>query len=603
MHQNAPDWHFQGFLNILLRTTNSFYKFSTFVYQNPFMKILFSSFLGLFIMNSFAATGDNEQRVKAPVESVVIYLEGAEITQAKTVQLEAGRNTIIFTGISSKLISKSIQINAGPDASILSISDKINYLGTDNLSPKARQLKDSLKMLNDMIGQLNYEKEAFESEKELLAKNEALGGREKAVSIAELKLAADFYRSRIKEINAELFRIGKKTELYDDILDRVNNELAELNARENIPMAEISVLLSSNAKANVRIELKYLVGDAGWAPSYDLIAEDVNKPIEVKYRAKVFNNTDVDWSNVKMKLSTSDPSQNASKPQLAAWYLNFEDDYSIQNNYQQGFTYSGNSLNEVVITGKGNAAQYADAEGNTGNDAIAKIQVEKNSKVPPAYEEIQVSDLSAEFEIKNTYTIPADAKPYIVEVTNYNLPATFKHYSIPKTEKEAFLLAQISGWEQLNLVEGPANVYFGGSYVGQSYIYTRSLDDTLDLSFGRDKKVMVSRTRLKEYNSRSFSGTNKKETQSFEIVVKNNRKSPITIDVEDQLPVSQNSEIIVETIELSKAKKDDASGKLIWNYTIAPGEQQKITLTYSIRYPKNKVVRAKKYRKVRAARF
>jgi uncharacterized protein (TIGR02231 family) len=190
-----------------------------------------------------------------------------------------------------------------------------------------------------------------------------------------------------------------------------------------------------------------------------------------------------------------------------------------------------------------------------------------------------------------------------VEVTNYNLPATFEHYSIPKTEKEAFLLARIGGWEQLDLVEGPANVYFGGSYVGQSYIYTRSLDDTLDLSFGRDKKVMVSRTRLKDFNSKTLSGNNKKETQSYEIVIKNNRKSAITVDVEDQLPVSQNSEIVVEAIELSKAKKDDATGKLTWSYTIAPGEQQKITLTYSIKYPKNKYVKAKKFRAVSAPSF
>src|ERR1700745_3095486 len=77
---------------------------------------------------------------------------------------------------------------------------------------------------------------------------------------------------------------------------------------------------------------------------------------------------------------------------------------------------------------------------------------EKRNTKTVTFEEVQVSELSAEFEIKNTYTIPADAKPYIVEVTNYNLPATFQHYSIPKTAKEAFLLARISGWEQLDLV-------------------------------------------------------------------------------------------------------------------------------------------------------
>lgn len=567
------------------------------------MKRLFTLCLSLGLLPTLAGNGDNEQKIKTPVESVVVYLDGAEITQSKSITLEAGRNTIIFTGISARLVSKSIQINAGLDASILSISDKINYLESAVETPKIKQLKDSIRILSEQIDLYNYEKEAYDKEKELLVQNQAMGGKEKAIAITELKLAADFYRARIKEINTELFKLDKLTDKSNERLSKLNKELQEANGKINPPTSEITVLLAANAKITTKIELKYLVGGAGWAPSYDLIAEDINKPIELKYRAKVYNNTAVDWTNVKIKLSTSNPSLSAAKPSLAAWFLNFENEYAISN-YQQNKMQQYQNYNRLDNANanydlKGNNVPAA-AYGGAASDAAFKTQ----PKQPVVnYEEIQVSDLSAEFEIKNTYSIPADSKPYIVEVTNYNLPATFEHYSIPKTEKEAFLLARIGGWEQLDLVEGPANVYFGGSYVGQSYIYTRSLDDTLDLSFGRDKKVMVSRTRLKDFNSKTFSGNNKKETQSYEITIKNNRKSAVTIDVEDQLPVSQNSEIVVESIELSKAKKDDATGKLTWRYTIAPGEQQKITLTYSIRYPKNKYVKAKKYRTMSAPSF
>ena len=565
------------------------------------MKYIITSLTTISVLILSAQNNDNEQRIKAPVESAVVYLDGAEVTHNKTITLEAGRNSIIFVGISSHLISKSKQINVGSDASILSISDKINYLNSSVETPKMKTLKDSLKLLNETVEQITYEKEAYVTEKKMLVDNEVMGGREKAVAVAELKLAADFYRSRIKEINMELFKLDKKLTPCYDIIARLDKEIDECNGKLAAPTAEVTVLLAATTKLATKIELKYLVNDAGWAPSYDLIAEDINKPIELKYRAKVFNNTDVDWNNIKLKLSTSDPSLNASKPQLAAWYLNFQNEYD--NNYY------GNANQQAQIQSDYNAKYLEEnmkakiaadaATKSTGDGKIYKLNIAK----PITFEEVQVSELSAEFEIKNTYTIPADAKPYIVEVTNYNLPATFKYYSIPKTEKEAFLLARISGWEQLDLVEGPANVYFGGSYVGQSYIYTRSLDDTLDLSFGRDKKVMVSRTKLKDFNSKSFSGTNKKETQSYEIVIKNNRKMPISIDIEDQLPVSQNSEIVVEITELSKAKKDEATGKLLWNYTIAPGEQQKITLTYSIKYPKSKAVNTRKYANKKRAKF
>ncbi|HXD93757.1 MAG TPA: mucoidy inhibitor MuiA family protein, partial [Bacteroidia bacterium] len=277
------------------------------------MKYILTSLLSICLLNLLAQNTDNEQRLKVPVESTVVYLDGAEVTHNKTVTLEAGRNSIVFTGISSHLISKSVQINAGSDASILSISDKINYLNRGVETPKIKNLKDSLKLLRETLDQLSYEKEAYVTEKKMIVDNEVLGGREKAVAIAELKLAADFYRSRIKEINVEIFKLDKKMNPCYDIIARLDKEINECNGKLAAPTAEITVLLSAATKLTTKIELKYLLSDAGWAPSYDLIAEDVNKPIELKYRAKVFNNTDVDWNNVKLKLSTSDPSLNASK--------------------------------------------------------------------------------------------------------------------------------------------------------------------------------------------------------------------------------------------------------------------------------------------------
>ncbi len=170
-------------------------------------------------------------------------------------------------------------------------------------------------------------------------------------------------------------------------------------------------------------------------------------------------------------------------------------------------------------------------------------------------------------------------------------------------EKEAFLMARITGWEELDLVEGPANVYFGGTYVGQSYINTRTVEDTLDLSLGRDQKLVVTRTKLKEFNTEKSTSSIKKETYSYEIVIKNTRKAAVQVDLRDQIPVSQNSEIIVEKTELSKGELDLSTGEVKWNLTIPPGESVKVILTYSIKYPKNKKVNTRKYKTRSRAAF
>jgi uncharacterized protein (TIGR02231 family) len=562
---------------------------------------------------SFAQSAVPSQTVQSKVESAILYLDGAELTQRKAVTLNPGRNLIVFTGITPKLVSKSVQVTNTGDVSLLSVSDRINYLTDPKETAKTRQLKDSLEMVSDMVSQLQYDREAFETEKKMINTNQHIGGNEKGVSIAELKLAADFYRSRIKEINSELFKLDKKIETQQKIATKLQLALDDINGNEDEPTAEIEILVNNNgaAKALSEIEIKYIVANAGWVPTYDLIAEDINKPIQLKYKAKVFNNTNVNWEDIKIKLSTADPMKNASKPELMTWYLNYN---TYQNYQQQSY---GQNYNEVNVNGNknnNNDYQYNAPMSQTMDNiykeelAMKKSESQKQLKLQQqkatiTYEEIQVSELSAEFEIKQTYSIPSDAKPYLVDVTEYNLPATYKHFCVPKIEKEAFMLARITGWEELNLVEGSANVYFGGTYVGQSYINPRSVDDTLDLSFGRDKKIVVTRTKLKDMNKDRVIGNNKKVTFSYEMVVKNNRKGPVTLELNDQVPVSKNTDIVVENIELSKGQLDPATGKIKWSLTLAPDEMKKVILTFSVKYPRDQTINMDNMRKKSRAKF
>ena len=555
--------------------------------------------LFLFIVSTalaYSQNADFTQEVNVPVQSAIVYLYGAEVSQSKQVNLNPGRNKIIFTGLSSKLNSKSIQVNTTGDVSILAISDAINYFANQKESSKIKFLKDSVEILNDAVTMINNDKDAYVSEKTMLLKNQEIGGKEKGVSIADLKLGVDLFRSRIKEINEEVFKLDKKENKLNESLVKANQELQELNAKNNQPTSEITILLSSSAKTSTTINLKYLVTDAGWAPSYDLRAEDISQPIELKYRAKVFNNTGIDWNDIKIKLSTADPSQSAAKPVLSAWSLDYN---TVTNNKSYGYSNSNAAISQSFQGYTQNAPQSMSpkvALGAGKYDNTKTIQ-------PVQLEEIQVSELSAEFDIKTNYTIPSDAKPYILDVTEYKLPATYQHFSVPKLNRDAFLLARITGWEDLDLVEGPANVYYAGTYVGQSYIYTRSVDDTLDLSLGRDNKVLVTRSKIKEYCNKKMFGNTTKETFAYEMAIKNNRKTPIHIEVEDQLPISAQSEITVEAIEISKADYDSKTGKLTWTYTLQPGDVKKIEFSYSIKYPKNTNIQLQKFKAMSAPSF
>ncbi len=551
------------------------------------MKYAIILFTTLFYAQGFSQIKDVKVKtVSTTINTVIVYLDGAEVNREQQLTLSAGRTQVIFEGLSPNINSKSVQVTASGNVNILAVSDKINYLAPENENPRIKQLKDSVVLLNNKVVGLNDEKNAYTIEKEMLLKNQSIGGNQNGVPIAELKQAADFYRTRVKEINQKISSLNKKVTSQSLELQRVNQQLNELNAKENHSKGEVSVLLLAPSGGSTTISLKYIVAGAGWAPSYDLRAEDVGQPIELKYRAKVFNNTNIDWDNVKIKLSTADPTQSAAKPAMNVWNLDYQ---SSSGFYRQSYNWSNDQEKEGRV-------QSTDV----GNYSSDRNTINRGDIV---FEEIELPELSAEFEIETPYSIPSDAKPYIVDVTEYNLNATYSHYCIPKVDKDAFLLARITGWEDLNLVEGPANVYYAGTYIGQSYIYTRSVNDTLDLSLGRDKKVLVTRTKQKDFSSTKFIGSNKKETLAYEIIVKNNRKSPIQIEVIDQVPVSKNSDITVDVMDISNADRDLTTGELSWKFNIASGQSEQINLSFAMKYPKGRSINASKSKKRYRAKF
>ncbi|MCD4795347.1 MAG: DUF4139 domain-containing protein [Bacteroidales bacterium] len=541
-------------------------------------KFIYLSVLLIFILPSLKAQDIKEKKIGTTISSAVIYLTGAEIIRSKKININSGKTRLIFKDLSSKLDSKSIRITTNNNVDILGISSKINYLSKKEDMPNIKKLKDSLKLITRQIQDISDEADAYIVEKQMLLKNTSIGGQDKGVSISELKQASDFYRNKIIEINSKISKLNRKKSELNLSTQRIQNQLNELNANTNYSRSEISILVSSDVAVSTNIELKYIVNDAGWSPSYDIKAIDTDKPVKLEYRAKVYNNTGIDWNNLKIKLSTADPNLSVSKPILKPWYLRYQT-YSYEKQIFQGEGYMQNRI--VSETNMPRASRDEFGGLGEGNESVI---------ISGEFSETAVPELSAEFNIKKTYSIPSDDKPYLVDISEHDLPATYRHFAVTKLDKDVFLLARISGWQDLNLIEGPANVYYSGTYLGQSFIYTRNVSDTLDLSLGRDGKVLVTRTKMKKFSSTQFVGNKRKETMTYQLIAKNNRKSDITIQILDQLPISQTDEIEVKVLEISGAEQNETTGELKWELNLKPGESKKILLSFEIKYPKNKQI-------------
>lgn len=546
------------------------------------MKAIVAIFILMHTCYSVSGQKETKHLISSEVNAATIYLSGAELNRTAQIVLKRGNNLLVFKGLSPYVNTKSIRVSGDVDLSILSISTKTNYLTKKKELPVIERLKDSLQIIENEFRLNNDEKSAYIAEKEMIMANKSIGGNNNGVPISELKQSADFFRERMMDINKRIAKLDHRNQKLKVLSTKYKNELKEVNSRSSYTETDVLVLLSSDIERNSKIDLQYLVANAGWVPGYDIKAADLSKPIELVYKAKVFNNTAIAWDNIALKLSIADPSLSISKPILKPWYLDYYTAYNTRS--KKGMGYMQNMIVE-------------DAKGEEEKSRVFESTITEEN-----YDELDIPDLNTEFEIKSKYSIPADDKPYVVEIEEHTLPAIFEHFAVTKMDKGVFLLAKIIGWEDLNLVDGYANVYFKGTYLGESVIRTRNVKDTLDLSLGRDEKVLVTRSKLKDYCSKQLIGSKLKETLAFELVAKNNRKTPVDIDIYDQIPISKNSEIEVKVLDVSQGEYNSVTGEVKWRYKLNPGESRKMKLSFSIKYPKNQTVEVQQMKR-RAVRM
>jgi hypothetical protein len=222
----------------------------------------------------------------------------------------------------------------------------------------------------------------------------------------------------------------------------------------------------------------------------------------------------------------------------------------------------------------------------------AKIMYIDGIKVPEVETSNYISNslktniANLEYVIEIPYTIPSDGKDYSIKMKEVSLPVEYVYHAVPKLENDVFLTAEIKEWTNLNLLSGKLNIYYQGTYTGESFIDAEQAEDTLKVSLGRDNSILVKREVNKEMFDKRMMGGNIKETLAWDITVKNNKNARIKIVVEDQFPLSQKKSIEVERLEYSNAKLDDKTGKMTWVLDLEPNDKNVLNYKYSVKYPK-----------------
>ncbi len=511
--------------------------------------------------------------VKSSIKEVTVFLSGAQISRTANAVVPKGASTMMFTDLSPYINANSIQLTAKGDFTIMSVTFQQDYLEKPQKSKELIQLEDTLEKLNKELDFQKSMRDVCTAEESMLNANKIVGGSNTGLKLIDLKENIDFFKSRLIEIKTRFISLNEKIKKISENIQRVNQQIAVF-ASTNKSSGIILIDVFAKEADQAEFSLSYYVSNSGWVPVYDIRAKDVNSPISLVYKANVAQNSGEDWKNVKLTLSTGNPTLGGSKPQLNPWYLSFL--YARYDN-NKNISNRPAAMNKVS-----QAAEYSQMEAKD-NSGYANTLAD--------YTEVTESQTNIEFEIKVPYSIMSDGRNIAVEIQKHSVNAEYEYYCAPKLDRDAFLLAKITGWDQYNLLPGEANLYFEGTYVGKSYLNTRNTNDTLDISLGRDKSIIVTRTKFKDFCSSKTIGLNKKETICWGITVRNQKKQAIKIIIDEQFPISNDKDIEIEKLEMSSGLYNEESGKLTWKLKMEPSEIKKdMKISYSIKYPKSKLI-------------
>ena len=665
---------------------------------------LFLTFLCL-SMVAQAHTLTPPKVVPSNIMGVTVFLQGAQVTRNALTTLDLGKTELVFRGISPQIDPQSIQVKGDGAFTILSVQHQINYLEEQKPRSEVEQLKTTQKQLMDKRRLQNVGLEVCKNEQVLLNKNQTVGGSNAGMKAADLREVIAYQSTQMQQTQLKMIDLLTTIQQLNDTIAKIDKQLAELNERKNKQTSEIHVIVTANAPSTAQFTISYLVQEASWYATYDVRAKNISQPINLQYKANVQQQSGEDWTDVKLILSTGNPSLGGTKPTLPPWQLrfgntytgyrpskaqavvgaatnttgseirgtvrdarsgeplpfvsvvlnlngtqlgtqtDFDGNYSIKSltagTYTAKASYVGydtqqtdkavvsankitfldfnlnesaNLLESVVIAGSRSESTnyYIDGTKARGAATITQEEIKNlptrnvksikaksagvfDSDEKPRAPIISQADINENptnisFDIKLPYTIPNDGKTYVVDINQYDVPATYRYYCVPKIDPDAFLTAEITNWEELNLLPGEANLFFEGTFVGKSSLNPNRTQDTLFLSLGRDKSIVVERTKQKDFNKRQFIGANRTETRTFEIAIRNKKTQTIHLTLEDQVPLSTDKDIEVEVETDKEAKQNNDTGAVTWELDLPPATEKKLLLKYQVKYPKSRTL-------------
>lgn len=520
----------------------------------------------------------------ATITAVTVYQDRALTSRTVTAKLKPGSNLIAITGLPVLLQDNSVRVEGAgtAGATINSIEVKRRFL-EQTAEKRVKEIEDEIAKLEQTLGRLDSKKAGILAQKSFLDSiriawsdriSKELAARKP--SLAELTEVMGFVGGGVTKVDEQSRDIELEKKLLKAKIDALKQQKNAATGSQRKESKTVEVMVEAKRQGTLTLELSGVVSQASWEPAYDVRLAGDSMTAELTYRAMVRQQTGEDWSNAGLTLSTARPATGGAPPELHPWRIFFPRPRPAMA--------SPAAAPRPEMRMVKSSAKVLEAE-DTVENAVPE-------EAPAAFQtaSIESETTSVSFKIPKAVDITADGSRHGTVISVARLPVTTQYVAVPKLSSSTWLTAELTNSSPFPLLPGEIRIFTGPTFTGSATMKKVAAGEKFTLPFGSDDQVIVLREELKQHKEAGLFGGNRMSYR-YKVTVTNLRKEAQVVNVRDQLPLPENSEIKVSLDEAGlKPDEQKGDGAIIWKLKLAPGEKREFIFGIVVEYPKDRSV-------------
>jgi uncharacterized protein (TIGR02231 family) len=522
--------------------------------------------------------GYASQFLSSNITEVTLFSDQALVSRTCLAEVQPGMNELLIEIEAFTADKDSVSARVFGHGEVISVQIRDIHL---------REFpQEQVRILDEKLQALIRSRNILNDKKAVLAKKEAF--LDSLVDFSKMQLPKDvqthfpeienlketvgYLGSASEAINQEKQKLDDAITVANKDIEKTEKELADVRGSSQKVKKVVEVLFNAGQAENIRLEVQYLVKNASWKPFYKVSVPVDLSDAELTMFSRISQKSGEDWEKVNLSISNVIPLKGVRLPELSSWMLDIPRPHPA-------------ALRESLLM-KSESGPLLESEQDT---ALSSEPPESAAE----YMETIQKELPFSFEYQIPYPVDIASRntSSLLPIFTKRLHGDFFHYTIPRLSGLTFLISEATADKEL--LSGQLNVYFGGRYIGETYLAEKKAGEPFYLNLGADRAVKVKREKLKDKIKETYFGTIQRDTVvrefEYKITAENVKAKTVQLKIEDSIPVSKTDKIQVKDVKMTPEPNErnykDKAGVMLWVLALAPGEKKEILINFIVTYP------------------